>query len=89
MSDLNDFLREARIESEEAQFERKAAVGIIPEAEYARRIRLVGRPESPLVVRVGFRSADGWEKYFAAYDPVVDGALPMAPNSADDGPSTL
>ena len=79
-SELHDFLRDARGESEEAQFERDAAAGLIPEAEYARRIRLVGRPESPLVVRRGFRSADGWEKYFAGYKPVFDGPLPMAPD---------
>lgn len=80
MSDLNDFLREARNESEEAQFERDAAAGLIPEAEYARKIRLVGRPESPLVVRVGFRSAAGWEKFFGGYK--AESALPMAPDLA-------
>jgi len=80
MSDLNEFLQEAHFEAKEAQFERDAAAGLIPEAEYARKIQLVGRPESPLVVRVGFRSADGWEKYFAEYEPDFDGPLPMAPD---------
>jgi hypothetical protein len=88
-SELHDFLRDARGETEEARFERDAAAGLIPEAEYARRIRLVGRPESPLVVRVGFRSADGWENYFAEYESDVDGSLPMAPGIADDRPSTI
>lgn len=79
-SELHDFLREAHSESEDAQFERDAAAGLIPEAEYARKIRLVGRPESPLVVRRGFRSEDGWEQYFSGYKPAFDGPLPMAPD---------
>lgn len=78
MSGLNDFLREARFESDEAQFERDVESGLIPEAEYAQKIRLVGQESSPLAVHRGFKSADGWEKFFTEYKP-DDGPLPMAP----------
>ena len=65
MSDLSEFLREARSEVESAQFERDAAAGRMSEAEYGSRIRLVGCPDAPLAVYVAFRTVEGWVEYAA------------------------
>ena len=42
MSDLNDFLRAAREESEEQRFERDYEAGLVPVEKLIGRVRLVG-----------------------------------------------
>jgi hypothetical protein len=50
MSDLNDFLRAAKVEAEEQRFQRDHAAGLIPVSELIGRVRLVGNPRAPLAV---------------------------------------
>jgi hypothetical protein len=42
MSDLNDFLRAAKVEAEEQRFQRDHAAGLIPVSELIGRVRFVG-----------------------------------------------
>jgi hypothetical protein len=60
MSDLNDFLREAKAEVSAAKFEHDVEAGLISDLENGRRLRLVGNPSTPLGVHVGFKSIAAW-----------------------------
>jgi hypothetical protein len=44
MSDLNDFLRAAKVETEEQRFQRDYEAGLIPVEELIGRVRFVGIP---------------------------------------------
>ena len=61
MSDLNEFLKAAKGEVSAAQFERDVAAGLISDLENGRRLRLVGNPNAPLAVHVGFRTVAAWQ----------------------------
>jgi hypothetical protein len=63
MSDLNEFLREARHEVSMKKFEEDAEAGLISDYEYGSRLRLVGNPAKPLAVCVGFRTHEGWRRF--------------------------
>jgi hypothetical protein len=50
MSDLNDFLRAAKVEAEEQRFQRDYEAGLIPVEELIGRVRFVGKPRGGLAV---------------------------------------
>ena len=64
MSDLNDFLRAAKVEAEEQRFQRDYEAGLIPVEELIGRVRLVGNPRSPLAVPYHFRTLQDWVDYY-------------------------
>ena len=64
MSNLKDFLRAARTETEEQRFQRAHDQGLIPPEELIGRVRLVGNPRSPLAVPYHFRTVQDWVDYY-------------------------
>jgi len=72
MSDLDKFLREARCKVSAAAFDRRLAAGQVSEEELANQIVFVGNPESPLVVKRGFKTVDAWYRYWSNYVPDYD-----------------
>ena len=63
MSDLNEFLREAKTEVSAAKFERDVEAGLISDFENGCRLQLVGNPTAPLGVHVGFKTLEGWQEF--------------------------
>ena len=63
MSDLNDFLRAARVETEEQRFQRDHEAGLIPVSELIGRVRFVGNPHAPLAVPYQLSDSD-WYAYY-------------------------
>ena len=63
MSDLNDFLRAARVETEEQRFQRDYDAGLIPVEELIGRVRFVGNPHAPLAVPYQL-SDQAWNDYY-------------------------
>jgi hypothetical protein len=60
MSDFNEFLKAAKAEVSAAQFDRDVVAGKISDLENGRRLRLVGNPDAPLAVHVGFKTVEAW-----------------------------
>lgn len=63
MSDLGEFLREAKAKVSAAKFERDVEAGLITDLENGRRLRLVGNPNAPLAVHVGFQTVEAWQAF--------------------------
>jgi hypothetical protein len=84
MSDLRDFLDEAKAEVDSNQFDLDVAAGRIPEAEIANRVRFVGQPESPLVVHFGFRTMAAWAAHYSELAPCISEPLPAPPELVSD-----
>jgi hypothetical protein len=64
MSNLQEFLRAARTETEEHRFQRDYAAGLIPVEEIVGRVRFVGNPRSPLAVPYHFRTDEDWYAHY-------------------------
>lgn len=84
MSDLREFLEEAKVEVDSNQFDLDVAAGRIPEAEIANRVRFVGQPESPLVVHFGFRTMAAWAAHYSGLAPCISEPLPAPPELIPD-----
>jgi hypothetical protein len=64
MSDLNEFLREAKAETEDQRFQLDYEAGLIPLEELIGRVRFVGNPRSPLAVPYHLSDQD-WIDHYA------------------------
>lgn len=63
MSDLNEFVKAAKVEAEEQRFQLDCEAGLIPVQELIGRVRFVGNPRAALAVPYHLTDQDWIDHY--------------------------